>query len=92
MAKQNRYKEFEKLMTLMLLGAAGLFIVYLIIAIAGIFWLKIVLGIVNILLSVAGLYFMYSSQELLKQRSLWLSCGFFAALICTAVSMILNFP
>ena len=92
MAKHNRYREFEKLMTLMLLTATGLFIVYLVVAIAGIFWLKIVLGILNILLSAAGLYLLYSSQELLKQRSLWISCGFLASLLCTAVSLILNFP
>ena len=92
MAKQNRYKEFEKLMTLMLLGGAGLFIIYLIIAIAGIFWLKIVLGVLDIVISAAGLYMLFTSQELLKQRSLWLSCGFFAITVCTLVSLILNFP
>lgn len=92
MAKQSRYKEFEKLMTVMLLSDAGLFVIYLIIALAGIFWLKLLLGVVDIIIAVAGLYMLYSSQELLKQRSLWLSCGFFAVLVCTLVSMILNFP
>ena len=92
MAKQSRYKEFEKLMTVMLLSDAGLFVIYLIIALAGIFWPKLLLGIADIVIAVAGLYMLYSSQELLKQRSLWLSCGFFAVLVCTLVSMILNFP
>ena len=85
-------KEFEKLMTVMLLSDAGLFVIYLIIALAGIFWLKLLLGIADIVIAVAGLYMLYSSQELLKQRSLWLSCGFFAVLVCTLVSMILSFP
>ena len=32
------------------------------------------------------------SRELLKQRSLWITMGFFGILICTIVSLIVNYP
>ena len=90
--KRNRYKELEQLMTLGLIGGAVLFVLYLICAIAAIVWLKIFLGIVTILLCLAALALLYMTKELLRQRSLWLTTGFFSLLLCLLVSMILNFP
>lgn len=92
MAKRNRYKEMEKKMTGALIGDAALFLVYLIAAGAAILWLKIVAAIIVILLSIAGLVFLYLTQELLKQRSLWLSSGFFSIFMCVLASLILAFP
>ena len=92
MAKRNRYKEMEKMMTVVLITDAALFLLYLIFAGAGVVWLKWVCGILNILISCAGLAFLYMSRELFKQRSLWLSTGFFAIVVCVLASMILAFP
>lgn len=92
MSKRNRYKEMEKKMTGALIGDAALFLVYLIAAGAAILWLKIVAAIIVILLSIAGLVFLYLTQELLKQRSLWLSSGFFSIFMCVLASLILAFP
>ena len=92
MAKRNRYRKFEQMMTLALLANAVLFVFYLICAVANILWLQIILAILTVLLPLGGLVFLVLSQELLRSRSLWLSCGFFAILMCTLASLILAFP
>ena len=90
--KRNRYKELEQLMTVALIASAILFVLYLICAVAAIHWLKVVIGIIVILFCLAALAFLYLTKELLRQRSLWLTTGFFSVLLCTLISMILNFP
>ena len=92
MAKQNRYKEMEKLMTTALIADAVIFLLYLIVAGVGIVWLKVITAILCLLLSVLGLVFLYLTKELLRQRSLWMSTGFFAVLMCLLVSLIVAFP
>ena len=92
MANRDRYKEFENIMTLVLITDTALFVLYLIFAAAAITWLKVVLAILTILISLGGLVLLFLSKELLRSRSLWLSCGFFAVLMCTLASLILAFP
>ncbi len=91
MANRDRYKEFEQRMGIGLLADTLLFVLYLIIA-AKVLWLKILLAVAIGLISIAGLALLYMSKELLRQRSLWLSCGFFSVAVCTLVSIILAFP
>ena len=91
-SNRNRYKEMEKNMTVGLIADAALFVLYLIMAAAGVIWLKVILAIFTILIALAGLGLLYLSQELLKQRSLWLSTGFFSIFLCILVSLILAFP
>ena len=92
MGNRNRYKEFERTMTTALLGGVFLFLAYLIAAGAGIVWLKVIFAVLALLLSALGLAVLYRSKELLRSRSLWLSCGFFAVFMCTTASLILNYP
>jgi ABC-type bacteriocin/lantibiotic exporter with double-glycine peptidase domain len=92
MAKRNRYQEMEQLLTVALIADAVIFVLYLIVAGAAIGWLKIVLAVVALLMAAAGLAFLFLTRELLKQRSLWLSCGFFSVFLCTLVSLILAYP
>ena len=82
----------EQLLTRALIIGAVLFVLYLITATAGILWLKVLSAIVIILVSAAGLGLLYMSKELLKQRSLWLTTGFFGLLICVICSLVLAFP
>ena len=90
--KRNRYKEMEQLMTVALIASAVLFVLYLICAIAGIVWLKVVIAVITILFCLAGLAFLYLTKELLRQRSLWMTTGFLSVFLCLVVSLILNFP
>jgi hypothetical protein len=92
MANRSRYKDLEKMMTLLLIASALDFVLYLVFAGAGIVWLKVITAIFAILMPVLCLGFLYMSKELLKQRSLWMSVGFAGIFISTAVSLITRFP
>jgi len=89
---RSRYRSFERFLTFMLFIALGLFILYLFSA--GFGWpvMKIICSVVGMLLSGFGLWSLYSSKELLKPRSLWLTCAFGSLIILTVVSLLCNFP
>ena len=91
-AKNNRYKNMERFMIYGLFADALLFILYMIFAGCGIIWLKVICTLLTLLLSAAILVFMYFSQELTKRRSLWISTGAAAIIVCLLFSLILNFP
>lgn len=90
--KQNRYKALERIMTIALIADAVIFFLFLLSAGLGIVWLKVFTAILAILASGLCLILLYMTGELLKQRSLWMSVGFAAILICLVFSLILNFP
>ncbi len=92
MAKRNRYKEMEQLMTAILLSATVIFVLYLIVSGVGILWLKVLTALLDYLICLGCLAFLYMTKELLKQRSLWLTSGFFCLALCLTVSLILGFP
>ena len=91
-ARQYRYKTMERNMTIVLLCDLLLFIVYLIAAGNGIVWLKVIVSILTILVSVLSLVFLHITNELLKQRSLWMSTAAAAIAVCILFSLVLNFP
>jgi choline-glycine betaine transporter len=88
----NRYADMERYITLTLIVCAVLFIVFLIAAGSGIIWLKVLSAIFAILLAGLCLYVLYLTKELLHQRSLWMSVGAAAIIVCIFFSLILNFP
>jgi len=90
--KNNRYKEMEQMMTALLIFNAIIFVLFLVVSGAGIVWLRVLTAILTLGLSGLCLLFLYLSQELLRQRSLWMTTGFFSLLICTVASLILAFP
>lgn len=90
--KTNRYKIMERNMSLVLLADLLLFIFFLIFAGNGIVWMKVILTIFIILVSLGSVAFLYLSNELLKRRSLWMGTAAVAILVCTLFSLILNFP
>ena len=92
MAKQNRYKEMEKLMTVSLIADAIIFILYLVVAGAGILWLKVLTAVLCFALSGLSLAFLFLTKELFRSRSLWMSAGFFSVAMCLLASLILAFP
>ena len=92
MAKRNRYRELEYNLTRVLLADAVVFALYLLFAGLGITAMKVLTAIVAILGSALCLAFLYINGELKKRRSLWMVTGFAAVLLCTLVSLILNYP
>ena len=87
-----RYKQLELYVTYALLADAALFVFYLLFAGLGITWAKTIFAILAILLSVATLVVLYLSRELLRRRSLWMTVGAAAVLICILFSLLLRFP
>ena len=92
MAKRNRYRELEKKVTLMIAADAAVFVLYLLVAGAGVVALKVITSIVAIIGSLLALGFLFMSGELLKKRSLWMTVAFASVLLCTIVSLVCNFP
>ncbi len=88
----QRFKENERVLAIGLIADAALFLLYLLMAGLGIVWLKWVLAVVAILLSGVGLAVLYLTGELRRQRSLYLSAGFAAVIVCIFISLILNYP
>lgn len=92
MAKRNRYKQMEELLTKVLLADAAVFVLYLIFAGNGVTALKWLTAIVAILASGLCLAFLYMNGEMKKRRSRWMVMGFGAVLICLLVSLLVNYP
>ena len=87
-----RYRELERYITYALIAGAILFVLYLICAGNGIVWLKVVLSVILFLLSGGCLAVLYLRKELLRHRSLWMTAGALAILICLLFSLVLNYP
>ena len=90
--KNDRYTHMQRYMTRALLVNTAIFIFYLIFAGMGIIWLKTITAILSILISAGCLAFLFLCRELLRRRSQWMTTGAGALLLCTLVSLILNYP
>ena len=89
---QSSYHFFEQFLTIMLFIGLAFFVLYLIMAGVGVIVLKVIFAILTILLSGVCLFTLYSSKELLKPRSLWLTAAFCSFIVCTLVSLICSYP
>jgi len=92
MNKQDRYKQMEKIMTIVLLTALVMFILFLISSGCGIIWLKVMTCIITVLLCGLSIAFLYMTKLLLKPRSFWMTISAAAILVCLFFSLILNYP
>ena len=90
--KPNRYKEFELFMTIALSIDTVIFVLYLIFAGLGIIWLKVIFLLAALVISVYILWSLYMSKELTRPRSLWMTAGAAAIIICLLFSLVLNYP
>ena len=93
MAKRNnRYRQFDMLMTKVVLGDVFIFLLYLLSAATGIGFLKAMTAIIAILGSGLCLGYLFLTQELLKKRSLWMGLSFASIILLTLVSLICRVP
>lgn len=89
---QSGFRFFEQMMTILLFVAIGFFILYMVMAGIGAVAWKIIFAVLIFLLSGVCLFTLYTSQELLKTRSLWLTTAFSSLILCTLVSLLCNYP
>lgn len=92
MAKRNRYREMESLMTKVLIGDVLFFVLYLIFAANDLGVLKVISAIIAIVVSLLCLVWLYITGEFPRRRSLWLITGFAGIVICTLLSLLLKYP
>lgn len=92
MAKRNRYREMESLMTKIILGDALVFVLYLLCAGFGWSVLKVITAIIAIFGSLLCVGWLYLTGEFSRRRSLWMVTAFICIIICVAVSLLLNYP
>lgn len=86
------FGEFEKQMTVVLGIDVVLFLFYLVAATFGVGWLKVVMAILAITLSVLSLLLLFFKQEIRKSRSRWLVASFGAVIFCLLISLLFQYP
>ena len=91
-ATRMRYKQIDQLLTRVIIADTAIFVLYLIFAALGLSVLKAILAIIALLLSGLSLAYLYKIGEFKKARSRWLVMGFCSIVLCTLVSLILNYP
>lgn len=89
---QSNYRYFEQFMTIVLFVGLAFFLLYLVMAGVGIVVMKIVFAILAIMLSAVCLFLLYTSKEILKSRSLWMTAAYSSIILCTIVSLLCNYP
>ena len=89
---QNDYKDLDKYMTYTLIGTGIAFVLYLLFALLGIVWLKVVLSILIFLVCAGVLTVLYLSGEISKRRSRWMTLGAACTAWCLFVSLITGCP
>ena len=92
MAKRNRYRALEKLMTEVLLGDALVFVLFLIFSSKGLNVLRVITATLSILASVLSVGWLFITGELLRRRSFWMVTGFASIFLCLIISLILKYP
>ena len=91
-AKRNRYREMESLMTKVILADAFVFVLYMVFAARDMGALKIVTAIISLVVSGLSLAWLYITGEFPRRRSLWMITGFVGIIVCLLVSLLLGFP
>ena len=92
MAKRNRYRELESLMTKVILGDAAIFILYLIFAWKEVVALKVITAISSMVGSRLALAWLLLTGEFTRRRSLWMVTGFSCIFLLILVSLLLGYP
>ncbi len=92
MAKRNRYREMENLMTKVILGDAAMTVLFLVFSRYDLTVLKIIAAVLAILCSALGLGWLFMTKELTRRRSLWMVTAFVCVLLLVIVSLLLGYP
>ena len=93
MAKRNnRYRQFDFIMTRVILGDVFVFLLYLLSAATGIGFLKGLFAFVAIVGSALCDVYLYLTHEWMKRRSQWMTLGFACIFLLTLVSLICRVP
>lgn len=90
--RRNKFKDLERSLTIVIFAVVVLFVLTLAAGGIGIGWLKLIFGVLTILISGLGFTFLVLINEHKRRRSLWMLTAFASLLLCTLVSLIVNYP
>ena len=90
--KKNRFRNFERYITICLTIATILFFLFLSAAGSGNIGMKIFLAIIAVADCCYCLWLLYKNRELVRRRSLWMSVWSICLVVCIFASIILDFP
>lgn len=89
---RNDYKEFDRYMTYILIGTGALFTLYLLFALLGVIWLKVILSILIFLICGGILAYLFLIAEIWRPRSRWMTLGAACTAFTLLISLITNCP
>ena len=90
--KRNAFRKLEQMLTRVILGTVVVFVLMLVASANGIGWLKWLLALPVLIVSVVGGGMLILKQEHKRRRSWWMLASFAGLLLCTLVSLIVRFP
>lgn len=90
--KRNAFRKLEQMLTRVILGTVVVFLLMLVASANGIGWLKWLLALAVLIVSVLGGSMLILKQEHKRRRSWWMLASFAGLLLCTLVSLIVRFP
>lgn len=90
--KNNRFRDLEQFLTILIFAMTAIFIFYLFMAGSGMAVLKVIAVVLIAAIAAFGLWLLVKSRELLRQRSIWMTLSFVCCLICTLVSLLTGYP
>ena len=90
--KRNAFRKLEQMLTRVILGTVAVFLLMLVASANGIGWLKWLLALPVLIVSVVGGGMLILKQEHKRRRSWCMLASFAGLLLCTLVSLIARFP
>ena len=90
--KRNAFRKLEQMLTRVILGTVVVFVLMLVASANGIGWLKWLLAVPVILVSILGGGMLILKQEHKRRRSWWMLASFIGLFACTLVSLIAGYP
>ena len=90
--KRNTFRKLEQMLTRVILGTVVVFVLMLVASANGIGWLKWLLALPVVLVSILGGGMLILKQEHKRRRSWWMLASFVSFLACTLASLLLGFP
>ena len=90
--RRNQFRQLERSLTMVIFADLVLFVLTLAAGGIGIGWLKVIVGLCTIVISGLGATFLVLVNEHKRRRSWWMLSAFGSMLICTLVSLLLNYP
>lgn len=90
--RRNQFRQLERSLTMVIFADLILFILTLAAGGIGIGWLKVIVGLCTIVISGLGCTFLVLINEHKRRRSWWMLSAFGSMLLCTLVSLLMNYP